>query len=493
MSKKMRASRRTRPDPARFAGTGGADECGAPPQNLQDPGPFVFRFPGVGPLPDHCYGEAVIALKALIRQNDWEKKFLAAITSATGQNVYGYPPMETMDDLFNFLQFDVATWVPLENQRMRHIKNGKALYIRLSQYYFFFDQPSLLALQSRIVPHADPNKLKPLSAWMVNFVEEWGAFLDSTASFPPEAYEDIMKAPTFKMEEYEAAPSGYQTYNQWFARNVRPGARPVDAVTDDEVIVTPADCQLVGYWPIDENGEVVLNEQEVGANHMLDAGETPQLKGYAYSIRQLLKDAPEEYRDAFNGGVFAHAFLNANDFHRLHVPARGVVRVNTFERGAVYCRIRVIPEDHNPNVPAANGRTGVTREDAFACETQLDIMDETGWQFFQDRGLVIVEGPNGLIATLPMGMAQVSRVVPTADVGANLLKGQEFSYFKNGGSDIAMVFSKATSMDFTWERDDSQPPDPITGKHPFVHKLQGETMGRAAVCDARFPWPGASA
>jgi phosphatidylserine decarboxylase len=70
----------------------------------------------------------------------------------------------------------------------------------------------------------------------------------------------------------------------------------------------------------------------------------------------------------------------------------------------------------------------------------LSIVDGIGYQFTQDRGLIIIETAIGMVAVLPIGMAQVSSVNLTPDLGANLRKGEEFGYFAFGGSDIITLF-----------------------------------------------------
>jgi phosphatidylserine decarboxylase len=70
----------------------------------------------------------------------------------------------------------------------------------------------------------------------------------------------------------------------------------------------------------------------------------------------------------------------------------------------------------------------------------LDTVDGTGYQFTQDRGLIIIDSPLGLVAALPIGMAQVSSVTLTAEAGAALCKGEEFGFFSFGGSDIVTLF-----------------------------------------------------
>ena len=54
----------------------------------------------------------------------------------------------------------------------------------------------------------------------------------------------------------------------------------------------------------------------------------------------------------------------------------------------------------------------------------------------------------GLVAVLPIGMSLVSSVNLTPEIGAKLLKGDEFGFFMFGGSDIVMLFqSKRVVID----------------------------------------------
>lgn len=55
----------------------------------------------------------------------------------------------------------------------------------------------------------------------------------------------------------------------------------------------------------------------------------------------------------------------------------------------------------------------------------------------------------GLVAVLPIGMAQVSSVPLTVKPGQVVEKGAEISYFQSGGSDIIMIFEKAANVTFS--------------------------------------------
>ena len=105
-----------------------------------------------------------------------------------------------------------------------------------------------------------------------------------------------------------------------------------------------------------------------------------------------------------------------NDYHRFHVPVGGVVK-----------EVRKIPGH-------------VIMDVCKTADGSLESLDGTGYQFTQDRGLIVIDSPLGLVAVLPIGMAQVSSVNLTAEVGAVLVKGEEFGYFAFGGSDIVTLF-----------------------------------------------------
>ena len=62
----------------------------------------------------------------------------------------------------------------------------------------------------------------------------------------------------------------------------------------------------------------------------------------------------------------------------------------------------------------------------------------------QRRGCIIIdtEGPNGLVAALPIGMFQVSSINLSVKTGDIVKKEEEISWFEFGGSDIVLVFEK---------------------------------------------------
>ena len=231
--------------------------------------------------------------------------------------------------------------------------------------------------------------------WTHKFTTDWGNFLDTTES--ARGITTFFADPAYHIDDYCFAPSGWLTFNQFFARQVRPGKRPVDGRNDPSTIVSPADSVYQGHWPIDADSQITV-------------------KGLTWSVVDLLAGSP--YQDRFHDGVFTHSFLNVNDYHRFHVPVAGIVK-----------EVRKIP-----------GR--VMLDVVKNADGDLDIVDGTGYQFTQDRGLIVLETAMGLVAVLPIGMAQVSSVTLTAQVGVTLAKGEEFGFFLFGGSDIVTLFER---------------------------------------------------
>jgi len=155
-----------------------------------------------------------------------------------------------------------------------------------------------------------------------------------------------------------------------------------------------------------------------------------------------------DYADRFKGGIFCHMFLNSIDYHRWHTPVQGKVVEARVIQGQCYLDVNVTQK-------WVNG-------EKF---NFLNALDGTGYQFVQTRGLIVIDSPIGLVACMPMGMAQVSSVVITAQEGVTLQKGEELGYFQFGGSDWVIVFERASNVQLI--------------ARPNVHYNQGSWIGNA--------------
>ncbi len=281
--------------------------------------------------------------------------------------------VQSMDEFFAYLD-ELVTWIPTEREFVP----------KVLKFYYIVNQ----------APGDSLNQDEQFSGWMKQLVQAFGEFLDTPASAG--GIESFSSKPNYNIDDYFVGPSGWLTFNQFFAREMRPGKRPIAAPRDDRVIVSPADAVFMGSWPIDKDSNITV-------------------KGVTWAISELLDGSPHQH--AFRNGVYMHSFLYVDDYHRYHMPVGGTVKEVRNISGKVYM--------------------DVFRQSDGA----LDVVDGDTYQFNQERGLVIIDSPKlGLVAVLPIGMAYVSSVNLTPEVGAELQKGDQFGYFLFGGSDIVILF-----------------------------------------------------
>ena len=356
------------------------------------------------------YHPVVQELVDMISANKWEEKFNQALKSAQQYNIAAMSDIKTLEDYFAWLDKQLY-WVPVENYY------GKIVYEHVCKFYFILDQEPVLSLQTKVVPHDKMLPLTPLSAWMVKFIRSFGEFMDTPESLTPESEKTFYDSPLYNMNEYLRPRGGWKTYNDLFGRSCKPGTRPVAAITDQSVIVSPVDATFGGQWEIREDSEITI-------------------KGLHWRVMELLEGSP--FKDRFKGGYFTHSFLNTFDYHRQHAPVGGKIVEARNIQGTVYLEVKAEPIANDPN-----GAHQIVARRAF------DAPDNPGYEFIQTRGLIVIDSPMGLVAVLPMGMAQVSSVVITAEEGRTLRKGEEISYFQFGGSDIVMLFESASNVNFT--------------------------------------------
>lgn len=354
--------------------------------------------------------KVVAELIDLIKENGWKGDFDKAIQHAQKWNIPELSDIQSLDDYLKWIN-ELLYWVPNENRA------GNQVYNYLCKFNFILDQPPVRGLQNRVVPHPEAPPLTPLSAWMVRYADAIGEFLDTPESLTPKSLQSFYDSPSYNMSDYILPHGGWRTFNQFFARNFKPGLRPVAAVADPSVIVSPADSTFAGQWEIRTDSHVTV-------------------KNLHWRISELMEGSP--HRDRFVNGLFMHAFLGPNDYHRQHAPVDGTVLEARVIPGQVYLEVIAEPVAGDPQ-----GRHRLKPVRGF------DAPDDAGYQFAQARGLIVLDTPIGLVAVLPIGMCQVSSVIVTAEVGVTLRKGEEISYFQFGGSDIVVLFEAKSNVSFT--------------------------------------------
>ncbi|RDH43026.1 phosphatidylserine decarboxylase [Zooshikella ganghwensis] len=426
------------------------------------PRSFLAELPPVG-VTYQPQQDITKQLKHIIDDNFYATSFENAIKEVSKQRIPELDRIKTLDQFYFYVDA-LVTWIPEIRvwDWYGEVLHERTVYLRITQFYYYFNQPQLEALQSPIEPQ-EGKALLPISLWLRNFAVEWGSFLNTSAS--AEYLSSFKYAPEYAWQDYEKSPEEYPNFNAFFARQFKDinVQRPVAQPNNDKVIVFPAESTFVGQWAV---------STKVGPP--LAAPPSIVVKNIEWSIRELLQDS--DYADAFEGGIFCHSFLNTYDYHRLHTPVAGKVLEAKFIPGQVYLEVELtVNADEEGNKEPANIVTP---------KRLLDAEDNTGYQFVQCRGLLVLESSIGKVAILPMGMAQVSSVVfvtprdeghqpilLTAEeqqkldynqqvcflnekvqgclVGKNLSKGEMFSYFQFGGSDCVMVFERKANVNIT--------------------------------------------
>ncbi|HET8605272.1 MAG TPA: phosphatidylserine decarboxylase [Marmoricola sp.] len=262
--------------------------------------------------------------------------------------------------------------------------------------------------------------------WLTDFARAWGSFLDTPESFSDEILQSFLdNAPEYHVEESLVdgrpnAPSGWLTFNQFFARELNRGLRPISEPTDNRVVTSPADCSY-------------QHRYDIGADSEIPATRIKRSHSYG-NIEQLLEGS--EYADAFAGGTFVHYMLPPSAYHRYHLPVAGEVKEAFTINGQVYMEVDL--SDH---------------------QLQSKDSTDTGYEFFQTRGVVTLDtgaagqGDLGIVAVVPVGMSHVASVNLTATPGTTMAKGEEFGYFLFGGSDIIVLFQEGVEVEVDTDTD----------------------------------------
>jgi phosphatidylserine decarboxylase len=338
-------------------------------------------------------------------------------------NSYGIPQLKdwgitSADGFLNYAN-DLLKWIPHENHQ------GKDIYWTLSVFYFILDLDPLLPLQTKIIPTSIGKPLTWLSSWIVCYAQRIGEFMDTPGSITTGSFESFINSPAYHMDECIVPEGGFKTFNELFARHLKAGMRPISNPNDPRTVVFPADCSFDGAWQIQPDSIVTI-------------------KTLPWPIKALLKQS--NYHGEFEDGIWMHAFLNTFDYHRQHAPVAGKVVEAKVIQGAAYLEVVVQPDENGvPTLAPIRGHKNKAPKKGFY--SSVSAPDSPGYQFLQMRGLITIDSPVlGLVAVLPIGMAQVSSVKLSVKAGDTVKKGQEISYFQFGGSDVVLVFQKKSGL-----------------------------------------------
>ncbi|KAL8222709.1 hypothetical protein R6Q57_020108 [Mikania cordata] len=136
----------------------------------------------------------------------------------------------------------------------------------------------------------------------------------------PESAKDIPAFLKFFKDQINMAEVKYplhhfKTFNEFFIRELKPGARPVACAERDDVAICAADCRLMAFNTVEESLRFWI-------------------KGKKFSLRGLLGDIP--CSDTFIGGNLVIFRLAPQDYHRFHFPVSGKIEQIVDIPGCLY-------------------------------------------------------------------------------------------------------------------------------------------------------------
>ena len=123
-------------------------------------------------------------------------------------------------------------------------------------------------------------------------------------------------------EAEEPDATRYPSFNAFFTRALKPGARVPEA--DLRALLMPADGGISECGRIGFAGETEHEDPQ----HIFQA------KGHGFTTAELLGDADAAH--LFDGGIFATVYLSPRDYHRVHMPWTGTLRETVHIPGRLF-------------------------------------------------------------------------------------------------------------------------------------------------------------
>lgn len=195
------------------------------------------------------------------------------------------------------------------------------------------------------------------------------------------------------MSEVLKPTEAFKNFNEFFYRELKPGARPCSAPQNPKIIVSPADCRCVVF-------------------NTLETAQKVWVKGRGFSVENLLGAAYPEDVKRFTGGAMGIFRLAPQDYHRFHIPVDGIMGKPKLIEGEYYTV--------NP----------------MAIRSALDVYGENV------RVCVPIDSvAHGRVMIVCVGAMMVGSTVITRKAGEKVQRAEELGYFKFGGSTLLLLFA----------------------------------------------------
>lgn len=167
------------------------------------------------------------------------------------------------------------------------------------------------------------------------------------------AIDTFVRVYNVDLSEAVIPDGGFGSFDEFFTRSLRDGARVVDL--EPGALVCPSDGLLAARGAVDRDARL-------------------EVKGRAYEVGELLGDRAAAER--FAGGSFAVIYLAPPDYHRVHAPASGDVTEVRYVPGTLY-PVNAIGE-HVPRLFARNERIVVHQQSSELGEVVTILVGAIG-------------------------------------------------------------------------------------------------------------------
>ncbi|KAM1248349.1 hypothetical protein ACFX2J_044174 [Malus domestica] len=208
-----------------------------------------------------------------------------------------------------------------------------------------------------------------------------------------ESAKDIPKFDQINLADVKHPLEHFKTFNEFFVRELKPGARPIACMDRDDVAVCAADSRLMAFKSVDESLRFWI-------------------KGRKFSIHGLL--GKDQCSSGFIDGSLVIFRLAPQDYHRFHFPVSGTIQKIVNIPGCLYTVNPIAVNSKYCNVFTENKRA-------------VSIISTAEF---------------GKVAFVAIGATMVGSVTFSKKEGDHIKKGEEFGYFSFGGSTVICVFEK---------------------------------------------------
>ncbi|KAA8545565.1 hypothetical protein F0562_020349 [Nyssa sinensis] len=216
--------------------------------------------------------------------------------------------------------------------------------------------------------------------------------IDSAQDIPKfiEFFEDQIK-----QDDIKYPMEHFKTFNEFFIRELKPGARPIACMDRDDIGVCAADSRLMAFKTIEDSLRFWI-------------------KGKKFSVQGLL--GKDICSSPFTDGTLVIFRLAPQDYHRFHFPVSGTIEQFVDIPGCLYTVNPIAVNSKYCNVFTENKRV-------------VSIISTADF---------------GKVAFVAIGATMVGSITFSKKEGDYVQKGDEFGYFSFGGSTVICVFEKDT-------------------------------------------------